>query len=165
VLLQPINTGTLVYNRRQVKGRTHVPRPTDEHVVVEGFCDPIFARDEMDELLQFAAEIEGAPPARTGSTYLLSGLVYCRCGSRMYPVKNYVTTKRGRHAVLYYRCRRASHTGTCEMRQVPAAGLSRRSSLNCNPWSSEPRGGPGSRRLPRRSSRPKSSRSWGVELS
>src|SRR5919204_3817415 len=44
VLLQPINTGTLVYNRRQVKGRTHVPRPADEHVVVEGFCEPIFTR-------------------------------------------------------------------------------------------------------------------------
>jgi site-specific DNA recombinase len=123
VLLQPINTGTLVYNRRQAKGKTHVPRPADEHVVVEGFCEPIFTCEEMDELLRAGAEIEGTPPARTGSTYLLSGLVYCCCGSRMYPVKNYVTTRGGRHPVVYYRCRRASHNGTCDMPQLPAAAL------------------------------------------
>ena len=41
----------------------------------------------------------------------------------MYPVKNYITTKRGRHSVVYYRCRRASHDGTCDMRQVPASVL------------------------------------------
>ena len=41
----------------------------------------------------------------------------------MYPVKNYVTTGRGRHSVVYYRCRRASHNGTCDMRGVPASVL------------------------------------------
>lgn len=43
VLLQPINAGTLAYNRRTVKGRTAVARPAEEHVVVEGFCEPISA--------------------------------------------------------------------------------------------------------------------------
>ncbi|GIW07539.1 MAG: serine recombinase [Dehalococcoidia bacterium] len=123
VLLQPINVGTLVYNRRRPQGRTHVARPAEEHVVVEGFCAPIFTREEMDELLRIAAEIEGEPPARAGSTYLLSGLVYCQCGAKMYPVKNYVDTRQGRRPVVYYRCRRASHAGTCAMRQVPAAVL------------------------------------------
>ena len=61
VLLQPINTGTLVYNRRQIKGRTHVPRHVDEHIVVEGFCEPIFTRTEMDKLLGVATEIAGTP--------------------------------------------------------------------------------------------------------
>src|SRR5581483_5363420 len=123
VLLHTINAGTLVYNRRRPRGRTQVARPAEEHVVVEGFCDPLFTRDEMDELLRIAAEIEGEPPARAGSPHLLSGLVYCQCGAKMYPVKNYVDTRRGRHPVVYYRCRRASHAGTCAMRQVPAAVL------------------------------------------
>jgi hypothetical protein len=41
----------------------------------------------------------------------------------MYPVKKCVTTKRGRRSVIYYRCRRASHNGTCDVRQLPAATL------------------------------------------
>nr|MDA8218529.1 recombinase family protein [Dehalococcoidales bacterium] len=123
VLLQRINEGTLVYNRRQAKGRTHAPRPEEEHVVVEDYCEPIFSREEMAEVLRIAAEIEGEPPRRTGSEHLLSGLVYCHCGSRMHAAKNYVTTARGRYPLVYYRCRRASHNGTCTMRQVPAAAL------------------------------------------
>lgn len=123
VLLQPINTGTLVHNRRAVKGKTAVPRPADEHVVVEGYCEPILSQEEMGGLLRVAAEIEGEAPGRIGSACLLSGLVFCGCGARMYSVKNYVTTRRGRHPVVYYRCRRASHTGTCDMRQLPAAIL------------------------------------------
>ncbi|MPZ50970.1 MAG: hypothetical protein GEU75_17000 [Dehalococcoidia bacterium] len=123
VLLQPLNAGVLVYNRRRVNGKTSTPRPPEEHVVVENFCEPIFTRKQMEEIVRVASEIEGKPPAQTGSSYVLSGLVFCWCGSRMYPVKNYVTTKLGRHPVVYYRCRRASHNGTCDMRQVPAAIL------------------------------------------
>ena len=41
----------------------------------------------------------------------------------MYPVRNYVTTKEGRRPIVYSRCRRASHNGTCVMRQVTAAVL------------------------------------------
>jgi len=123
VLLQRINEGTLVYNRSRPVGRTHAARPAEEHVVVEGFCEPIFSREELAEVTSLASEIEGTPPRRTGSPHALSGIVYCHCGARMYPVKNYVTTKRGRHALVYYRCRRASHHGTCAMRQVPAAVL------------------------------------------
>ncbi|MDA8217217.1 MAG: recombinase family protein, partial [Dehalococcoidales bacterium] len=121
VLLQPINAGTLVYNRRTVKGKTSVPRPAEEHVVVESFCDPIFSREEMDELLRVAAEIEGTPPRRTSSQHLLSGLVECTCGTKMYGVNGYVNSKSGRYCVRYYRCRRASHKGTCSAKQIPAA--------------------------------------------
>lgn len=123
VLLQRINEGTLVYNRHRPSGRTYAPRPAEEHIVVEGFCEPIFSREELAEVVRLAAEIEGTPPRRTGSPHVLSGLVYCGCGAKMYPVKNYVTTKRGRHMLVYYRCRRASHNGTCAMRQVSAAIL------------------------------------------
>jgi len=144
VLLQPINTGTLVYNRQQVKGRTHVPRPADEHVVVEGFCEPIFTRNEMDELLRVAAEIAGTPPARTGGTYLLAGLVYCRCDSRMDTVKNHVTTQARRHSILYHRCRRASPTGPATCARYLPRPWSRRSSPNWRSSSSEPPGRPGS---------------------
>ena len=62
VLLQPINAGTLVYNRRTVKGKTAVARPVDEHAVIENICEPIFTREEMEELLRVAAEIEATPP-------------------------------------------------------------------------------------------------------
>lgn len=121
ILLQPINAGTMVYNRRQAKGRTHVPRPEEEHVVVEGFCEPIFSREEMDELLRVAMEIEGTPPRRTNSQHLLSGLIECTCGTKMYGVNGYVNSKSGRYGVRYYRCRRASHKGTCSAKQIPAA--------------------------------------------
>ena len=121
VLLQRINEGTLVYNRRRAKGRTSADRPAAEHVVVEGFCEPIFTREELAELQRVAIEIAGTPPRRTGSPHLLSGLLRCTCGTKMYGVKNYVTTKRGRYCVRYYRCRRASHAGTCAVRQIPAA--------------------------------------------
>lgn len=77
----------------------------------------------QDGLRRLAREIEGEPPARTGSPHVLSGLVSCRCGARMSAVKNYVTTKRGRHPLVYYRCRRASHKGTCDERQISAAVL------------------------------------------
>lgn len=120
VLLQPINDGTLVYNRRRVIGRVAVDRPEDEHVVVEGFCEPIFAREELAELRRVAKEIEGTPPRRTGSPHLLSGLLRCTCGAKMYGVKSQVVTKRGRYAVRYYRCRRSALAGTCAVRQIPA---------------------------------------------
>lgn len=120
VLLQPINDGTLVYNRRRVIGRVAVDRPEDEHVVVEGFCAPIFTSEEMAELRRVAKEIEGTPPRLTGSPHLLSGLLRCTCGTKMYGVKNYVVTKRGRYCVRYYRCRRAGNQGTCTARQIHA---------------------------------------------
>ncbi len=113
VLLQPINAGTPVYNRRGVKGKTAVPRPADEHVVVEGFCEPIFSREEMDELARVAAEIEATPSRTAVSPHLLSGPVECACGTKMCGMHSNVTTKRGRYRVGYYRCRRASHNGTC----------------------------------------------------
>jgi hypothetical protein len=43
----------------------------------------------------------------------------------MYGVNNYVTTKRGRYRVTYYRCRRAQSKGTCAARQIPAAVVER----------------------------------------
>lgn len=120
VLLQRINEGTLVYNRRQSRGRTSTARPEDQHIVVEGFCDPIFSRSQMETLQQLAGELKGTPPRRTASPHLLSGLIYCGCGTRMQAVQNYVTTKRGRYPVVYYRCRRANQKGTCDTRQMAA---------------------------------------------
>jgi len=87
VLLQPINNGTLVYNRSQARGRTHVPRPEEEHIVVAGFCEPIFTHEETAELREIAAEIEGEPPRTKSSEYLLSGLLHCVCGAKMYAVQ------------------------------------------------------------------------------
>lgn len=123
VLLQSINAGALVYNRRQARGKTHVPRPAEEHIVVDDFCAPIFSHEEMAAVLRLATEIQEEPPRRIGSRHPLSGLVYCRCGARMYPVQNLVQTRQGRHALIYYRCRRASHAGTCAMHQAPASML------------------------------------------
>ncbi len=121
VLLQRINEGTLVYNRRDASGRTIVARPDDEHIVVPEYCEPIFSHEEMDELLRVASEMESTPSRTKGSPHLLSGLVYCACGTRMYGIRNYVNTKGGRYPLMYYRCRRASHSGTCGSKQMPAA--------------------------------------------
>lgn len=95
VLLQPINGGTLVYNRRQAKGRRHVARPEEEHVMEEDYCEPIFTKEEMEELRQLAAEIEGEAPRTKSSEHLLSGLAECGCGARMYASKSYVQRKEG----------------------------------------------------------------------
>lgn len=121
VLLQPINDGTLVYNRRRTKGKTAVARPAEEHVVVEHFCEPIFTPEELDELRRVAVEIAGTPPGSLGSPHLLSGLIECACGEKMYGVYNSVTSKQGRYRVAYYRCRRAMHKGTCASKNVPAS--------------------------------------------
>ena len=99
VLLQPINAGTLVYNRRTVKGKMAVPRPAEDHVVVVDLCEPIFSRHEMEELRRVASDIEGKPPRGVTSPHLLSGLVECTCGTKMYGIHSYVTTKRGRYRV------------------------------------------------------------------
>jgi site-specific DNA recombinase len=120
VLLQPINDGTLVYNRRRVVGRVAVDRPEDEHVVVEGFCEPIFTREELAELRRVAKEIEGTPPRLTGSPHLLSGLLRCSCGCKMYGVTYPVVTKRGSYDVRYYKCRRATSMGTCDTKNIRA---------------------------------------------
>jgi hypothetical protein len=94
-------------------------------VIVDDFCEPIFSRSEMDELLRVAAEIEGTPPRGVVSPHLLSGLVECNCGTKMYGIHSYVTSKRGRYRVGYYRCRRASHKGTCAAKQIPAPVVER----------------------------------------
>jgi hypothetical protein len=39
-----------------------VARPEEEHVVVEGSCEPIFSHEEMAEIRQLAAEVEGGAP-------------------------------------------------------------------------------------------------------
>ncbi len=121
VLLQPINDGTLVYNRRRTKGKTAVARPAEEHVVVKYFCEPIFTPEQLDELRRVAEEIAGTPPGVLGSPHLLSGLIECACGEKMYGMYNAVITKRGRYRVAYYRCRRAMHKGTCPSKYAPAA--------------------------------------------
>jgi Recombinase zinc beta ribbon domain len=43
----------------------------------------------------------------------------------MYGIHSYVPTKRGRYRVGYYRCRRASHKGTCAAKQIPAPVVER----------------------------------------
>lgn len=75
--------------------------------------------------MRVAVEIEGTPARRSVSAHLLSGLVECSCGTKMYGVHNDVTTKRGRYQVGYYRCRRASHKGTCTAKQIPAPVVER----------------------------------------
>lgn len=98
-----------------------MPRPADEHVAVENFCAPIFTQEQMDELLWVAAEIEGTPPRTAVSPHLLSGLVECTCGTKMYGIHSTVTTKQGSYRVGDYRCRRASHKGPCASKYAPAA--------------------------------------------
>jgi len=121
VLLQPVNEGTLVYNRRRVKGRVHVARPVEEHITVTGFCEPIFTPEQMAEARQVAREIERTPSRELASEHLLSGLVFCTCGTKMYGISQYTNTKLGRYRSVYYRCRRASAQGTCSAKQIPAS--------------------------------------------
>ena len=123
VLLQPINEGTLVYNRRRAKGRRYVARPAEEHITVGGYCEPIFTSEQMAEVRRVAAEIERTPSRALASQHLLSGLVFCTCGTKMYGISQYVNTKLGRYRTVYYRCRRAANQGTCSEKQIPALAV------------------------------------------
>ncbi|MDQ6673271.1 MAG: zinc ribbon domain-containing protein [Chloroflexota bacterium] len=104
-----------------MKGRVHVPRPVEEHITVASFCEPIFTAEQMSELRQVAREIERTPSRELASQHLLSGLVFCTCGTKMYGVSQYTNTKLGRYRSVYYRCRRASAQGTCSAKQIPAS--------------------------------------------
>ena len=119
VLMQPINGGTLVYNRRQASGKTHVPRPAGEHVVVEGFCAPIFSHEEMDELRRTVTQMDGQPSRTVASPHLLSGLLECACGARMYGAYDSAPAGGRRYRAGGYRCRRSSSKGTCSSRRLP----------------------------------------------
>ena len=93
--------------------------------MVEDYCEPIFSRAQLEELRRLAGEIGNSPPRRAASAHLLSGLVECACGARLYGAYNSVTTKAGRYRVAYYRCRRASQKGTCAAKQVPGPVVER----------------------------------------
>lgn len=88
--------------------------------MVEDYGEPIFTREETDELVWLAAEFEGEPPRRTGSEHLVSGPVYRHCGARMHAAKKYMTTAQGRCPLVYYRCQRASHDW--DLYYAPGAG-------------------------------------------
>jgi recombinase-like zinc beta ribbon protein len=98
-----------------------VARPTEEHITVEGYCEPIFTSEQMAEVRRVAAEIERTPSRALASQHLLSGLVFCTCGTKMYGISQYVNTKLGRYRTVYYRCRRAANQGTCSAKQIPAS--------------------------------------------
>ena len=100
ILGNPIYVGDLVYNVRE-KGKR---RPASQHIVTQNAVPPIVSRATFEAAQRLRADITKAyPPRSQRSPYLLSGLVFCHCGSRMQGHKN--------NTWCYYRCYDGQHKG------------------------------------------------------
>ncbi len=88
-----------MYDRWRARGRTHVPLPEGDHVVVEDFREPVFAREETVGYPRPPPR-PGGPPRQTTSGRPPMRLVYCHCGSRIQ------AANKGEHEGGHVRARR-----------------------------------------------------------
>lgn len=103
MLSNPNYYGALTYNKRKGVNHTSKPRPMEEHIVIENALPTIISKDKFDEVQAIIAEQGHVAPASKGSTYLLTGLVYCEsCGGRMYGYTN--DSRKEDRVYRYYRC-------------------------------------------------------------
>lgn len=104
VLTNPIYYGTLTYNKRKSEGKTSKPRPKEEHILVEGVCDPIIPKDQWEEVQEIASDQKKPSSASKGSKHLLTGLLECgHCKTKLYGY-NYNGHRKDGKTYRYYRC-------------------------------------------------------------
>lgn len=118
--------GIMAYNRtEQEKGRATVYRPVSEWVVCVGAHPGIIPSWEwiavQESLERGGSRAYGKP---RGNKALLTGLLYCRCGSRMYP-KLYKRKGKDGRAMYTYVCKlkERSHGGLCSVRNAGGNAL------------------------------------------
>ena len=120
--------GILAYNRTdQEKGKTTVQLPVQEWIVSVGQHPGIIpARLWIAVQESLERNKSGAFHKPRSNEALLTGLLYCRCGDRMYPKLSRRQSEDGRPAYTYV-CKRKerSKRGLCDRRNVNGNELDR----------------------------------------
>ncbi|NBH70964.1 recombinase family protein [Clostridiaceae bacterium] len=113
--------GILAYNRtRQEKGRATVYLPVKEWIVAVGQHPGLIPGRDWVEVQKKLQENKSKSFRRPRSNEaLLTGILYCGCGSRMYPKVSGRRTKDGRQAFAYV-CKMKEHSrrSICNGRNV-----------------------------------------------
>lgn len=91
-------------------------------LVIPDYCEPIVSAELWDRVQEFgkkrATITKENQPRRIGSSFLLSGLVFCQhCGSAM---NGHVVSKKNKESRYYYSCPRRSRRLDCPSREIPA---------------------------------------------
>lgn len=124
ILSNPNYYGALTYNKRKGIKHTSKPRPAEEHIVIQNALPAIVSKERFDEVQSIIAEQCHVAPASKGSTYLLTGLVYCEhCGGRMYGYTN--DSRKEDRVYRYYRCNNHISKGSsvCKGNTIDADSL------------------------------------------
>ena len=118
--------GIMAYNRTaQEKGRTTAYLPVSDWIVCVGEHPGIIPAHEWIEvqrsLERGGARAYGRPK---GNGALLTGLLYCRCGGRMYPKLSHALAEDGKRTYSYV-CKRKerSRSGLCAVRNAGGNSL------------------------------------------
>lgn len=118
--------GIMAYNRTaQEKGKATVYLPVSEWIVCVGEHPGIIPAHEwiavQQSLERGGARAYGRPK---GNEALLTGLLYCRCGGRMYPKLSHASGEDGKRRYSYV-CKRKerSHGGVCTVRNAGGNAL------------------------------------------
>ena len=117
--------GILAYHRTdQEKGRTTVFLPVCQWIVAVGEHPGIIPAKTWIRVQEFLERNSSKAYRRPRSNEaLLTGLIWCCCGSRMYPKGTKRTVKNGK-PVYRYVCKRKEHSKRSLCRQPNAAGNS-----------------------------------------
>jgi site-specific DNA recombinase len=128
IILNPVYAGDVVYGRREQKlvlpkdgdfltrkkRTTYTANPT--HVAVCKNAHPAIIPRQLFERCQDLVRKRKMSPGRRGTVYLLSGFLYCACGSPMWGKRN--------QDRLYYVCKqRRSLPVSCDLPSVRAEPL------------------------------------------
>ncbi len=106
------------YHRRSAGGQQKlVQRPVTEHIALP--CPPLVDRDLWQRVQEMCRRRLARGKPRHGR-YLLSGLAYCQCGSRLNGGR---VAASGRPEYVYYICHRRRESGTCQAPAIPAEQL------------------------------------------
>ena len=114
-------SGMMVYNRTdQIKGRSVKLRPQEEWIVSVGKHEGLVTGQDwvaVQEELERNRDKSYRKPRKNEA--LLTGLIYCRCGSRMYPKLSKQELEDGRMAFSYV-CKEkdVSRGENCKIRNV-----------------------------------------------
>ena len=112
--------GTYVFNKRtsanaNKKRNNHAYKDNSEIIRIEGGC-PAIVSEELWNTVNAIRKTVNSKSNSSRKVYLLSGLVYCKCGAKFHGnVKRY----NGRNKVYYsYRCSNRTRTLSCDCKEI-----------------------------------------------
>lgn len=108
-LTDPIYCGYLLYGRRA--GGSTKAKPVDGYIKVRGHFEPIIQEQYFEQTQAIVRSITYNEQRKKDRTYLLTGLIRCECGHRMYGYIHPRMTKSGIIEHFYYRCTGNIHYG------------------------------------------------------